>query len=82
MSSSSSRESRHYILSGLLLLLVGSAMLLVCKLPVPPRLGDVSACVGGAALLWGNYRIIFGLLISAGEPEPGTKQDEEHFPPP
>ncbi len=71
------RDSRHYteskrfILRGLLLLGLGSALLLACKLPVPELAGHLSALAGGVALLSGNGCVIYGLLIFAG---PRTSQ--------
>lgn len=67
MSAPASRESRNYILTGLLLILLGSGLLLVCKTPLPEIVGSICAYAGGAVLLWGNFRVIFGLLVSAGD---------------
>lgn len=60
------KESRSFVLRGILGLILGSALLLVCKSPAPEALGSLCAYVGGVIVLAGNYYIIFGLLISAG----------------
>lgn len=67
MGNETSKESKRYVLRGLLLLLLGSALLLVCKLPVSESMSTLSAYAGGAAVLLGNYQIIFGLLVTAGD---------------
>jgi hypothetical protein len=53
------------VLRGLVLLLLGSALLLLPKMPVPEAIGGLSALTGGIALLCGNGCVIYGLLIFA-----------------
>ena len=66
MRSKAFRESLLYILAGLLLLALGSALLLARKLFVTGLIGDLSVFAGGVAVLFGNGCIIYGLLIFAG----------------
>lgn len=65
------RESRAYIICGLLMLLAGSGLLLVCKMTAQPLTGTLAAYAGGAVVLFGNGLIIYGLLIYAGSKEEG-----------
>jgi hypothetical protein len=55
---------------GLLCLVGGSALLLAVKLPgLPDFLGTLSSIAGGSILLYGNWCIIYGLLIFSGSRE-------------
>lgn len=58
-------ESRFCVLCGFLLLLLGSALLLACKAPLPDFATQLLALAGGGAILFGNGYILFGLLIYA-----------------
>lgn len=60
------KESRAYILRGVICLLLGSALVLVCKLPLPELLCDAAVFAGAVIILWGNGCILFGLLVFAG----------------
>lgn len=60
------RESRLYILRGLVLLLAGSVLLLGGKYPLPEPVYYAAVYAGGVVLLLGNGCIIFGLLVYAG----------------
>ncbi len=70
MSNAAYKESRSYILRGLLMLVLASALLLLHKLPTPALLGDIGLCAGIVIMLLGNGLIIFGLLIYAGTRDP------------
>ena len=64
--SASYKESRSYILRGILLLMLGSLLLLLRKMPVPELVSELCPLAGGVLVLLGNGLIIFGLLIYAG----------------
>lgn len=70
-------ESRRFVLLGLLLLLLGAGLLLVCKLSVSEAIGSASALVGGAVVLLGNGLIIYGLLVFAGAENRSRATDEQ-----
>jgi hypothetical protein len=64
------KECKCFIVRGLLSLLGGSLLLFVVKLPgLPEFLGTLSSVAGGVILLYGNWCIIYGLLIFAGNQE-------------
>lgn len=67
--SSPLKESRSYVLRGVLMLLAGSALLLVCKLTSHSLSSALAAYAGGSVILLGNGFIIFGLLVYAGSRE-------------
>lgn len=56
-------ESRFCVLRGVLLLVLGSFLLLTCKMPLPGFLMEILAFLGGLAILFANGYILFGLLI-------------------
>ncbi len=60
------KKSKTLIIRGVALLLFGSALLLLGKLPVPELFGFCSGLAGGFVLLCGNGSIIYGLLVFAG----------------
>ena len=67
------KKSKRIIVRGLLCLIGGSALLLVVKLPGLPELwGMLSSVAGGCILLYGNWCIIYGLLIFTGSREAGS----------
>ena len=64
------KKSKRFVVRGLLSLLVGSLLLLAVKVPgLPEFWGTLSSVVGGGILLYGNWCIIYGLLIFVGERE-------------
>ena len=66
MSNKLYKECKRIIVRGLLCLVGGSALLLVVKLPGLPEFWAVA---GACILLYGNWCIIYGLLIFAGSRE-------------
>jgi hypothetical protein len=65
------RESKRFVMCGLLGLAAGSALLLVRKLSVVPEAwADISVLAGGGIVLCSNSCIIYGLLIFAGAKKP------------
>lgn len=58
-------ESRFYALRGVFMLLLGSGLLLACKLPLPGLMMQLCVLLGGGAILLGNGYILFGLLVYA-----------------
>ena len=65
-------KSKRIITRGLICLIVGAALLFVVKLPdLPEFCGTLSSVAGSCILLYGNWCIIYGLLIFAGSRETG-----------
>jgi len=63
-------KSKRFAVRGLLSLLGGSLLLFAVKLPgLPEFLGALSSVAGSCTLLYGNWCIIYGLLIFAGKKE-------------
>jgi len=68
------KKSKRFVVRGLLSLLGGSFFLLAVKVPgLPEFWGALSSVVGGGTLLYGNWCIIYGLLIFVG----GRETEEE-----
>jgi len=64
------RESKRFIVGGLISLVAGSFLLFVFILPdLPEFWGTLSSLAGGGLLLCGNGCIVYGLLISVGHQE-------------
>ena len=64
------KKSKLVILRGLLCLLGGSLLLFAFKLPDMPEFwGTLASFAGSGMVLYGNYCIIFGLLIFTGHQE-------------
>ena len=59
-------RSKFLILLGVLLLVVGSGLLMLCKLPLPELAATLAAFAGGGLILFGNGTMIYGLLVYAG----------------
>jgi hypothetical protein len=65
------RESKRFVVRGLLSLVGGSALLLAYKLlGLPDLVGTLTSFAGSCFLLYGHACIIYGLLIFAGDQEP------------
>lgn len=60
-------ESKGHLLKGLLLLLLGSILLLCCKLSLPLWLDSFLVFIGAGILLYGNGQILYGLLVHADD---------------
>ena len=61
------KDSKRYVVCGLLGLAVGSVLLLVRKFSVMPGLwADIAVFAGGGIVLVSNSCIVYGLLIFAG----------------
>ena len=70
MSNKSYEKCKRYVVRGMLGLVGGSALLLVCKLSdIPEFWVTLSTIAGSCIVLYGNGCIIYGLLISAGDRE-------------
>ena len=64
------KECKRFVVRGLLCLVGGSALLLAVKpLGLPEFWGTLFSMAGGCILLYGNWCIIYGLLIFAGSRE-------------
>jgi hypothetical protein len=62
------KESRRFVIYGLLGLAIGSVLLLVRKFSIMPGLwADIAVFAGGCIVLCSNSCIVYGLLIFAGE---------------
>ena len=70
MSNKQYKECKRIVVRGLLCLVGGSVLLLAVKLPdLSEFWGTLSSVAGGCILLYGNWCIIYGLLIFAGSRE-------------
>lgn len=60
------RGGKLFICLGLILLVAGSCLLLLGKLPVVETAVALAAGIGGFLILLGNGLIIYGLLVHSG----------------
>lgn len=71
-------KSRGHLTKGLLLLVMGSVVLLLCKLPLALWLDTACAFGGGGLLLSANGYILYGLLTHADDRT--YAEDSTHSP--
>ena len=66
------KKCKRIIVRGLICLIGGSALLFVVKIPGLAEVwGTLSSVAGGCILLYGNWCIVYGLLIFTGSREAG-----------
>jgi len=64
------KKSKQFTVRGLISLIGGSLLLFAVKVPgLPEFWGALSSVAGSCILLYGNWCIIYGLLIFAGNQE-------------